>query len=110
MTSEEFRTLALALPGATEVGHMGHPDFRVGGRIFATLGPDGSWGMVKLTAEQQASYLRTASESFRPASGSWGRNGATIVTLKSASESVTREALESAWRNVTAKRPGKKRS
>jgi hypothetical protein len=110
MTAEEFRTLALAMPGATEVGHMGHPDFRAGGKIFATLGPDESWGMVKLTPEQQAEYLRMAPKTFAPASGAWGRGGATLVTLKAASESVVREAIDLAWRNVTTKRPTKKRS
>lgn len=107
MTADEFRELALSLTGATEMAHMGHPDFRAGGRIFATLGPDEIWGMVKLTPEQQAVYLRSAPEVFSPAKGAWGRGGATLVTLKTAREVTVREALEAAWRNVTAKCPAK---
>ena len=58
MTADDFRRLALELPGASEMSHMGHPDFRLGGKIFATLGyPDASWGMVKLTPEQQAAWI-----------------------------------------------------
>lgn len=109
MTAQEFRELALALLGATEVGHMGHPDFRAGGKIFASLGPDQSWGMVKLTPEQQDAYLRSAPKVFAPAKGAWGRGGATMVTLHAAKEATIREALDAAWRNVTTKRPVKKR-
>ena len=82
---------------------MGHPDFRVGGKIFATLGPDGDWGMVKLTAEQQAVITRT-DPAFAPASGSWGRQGSTIVTLAKADEATVRQALGAAWRNTAPKK------
>ena len=75
MTADEFRSLALELPEATEEEHMNHPDFRVGGKIFATLGPDEVWGMVKLTPQQQVSYLGTEPDVFGPASGAWGRGG-----------------------------------
>ena len=71
MTADKFRNLALSLPEACESAHMGHPDFRVGGKIFATLGPDEEWGMVKLTPEKQASFLRAEPDVFRPASGAW---------------------------------------
>ena len=71
MTADEFRSLALGLSEAVEEEHMGHPDFRVGGKIFATLGPDEEWGMVSLTADQQASYLGTESDVFKSASGAW---------------------------------------
>ena len=85
MTGDEFRSLAIGFPEATENAHMGHPDFRVRGKIFATLGPDEDWGMVKLTAEQQAALIASEPEVFKPASGAWGRGGATIVQLNEAS-------------------------
>src|SRR5436309_5357541 len=86
MTAHDFRTLALALPEASESAHMGHPDFRVRGKIFATLGPDEDWGMVKLTPDLQATFIRTEPHVFHPASGAWGRRGATIVRLAEAEE------------------------
>jgi hypothetical protein len=104
VTANEFRRLALSFPEATEAAHMGHPDFRVGGKIFATLGPDEAWGMVKLTAEQQASFLSAQPAAFRPASGAWGRRGCTIVTLRSAKKSIVKEAMNLAWRNTAPQR------
>src|SRR5947209_7418215 len=65
VTADEFRNLALSLPEASEGAHMDHPDFRVGGKIFATLWPDGDWGMVKLTAEQQAVFTRSEPKVFQ---------------------------------------------
>src|SRR5688572_6917642 len=76
VTADEFRKLALSFPEATESAHMGHPDFRVRGKIFATLGPDEDWGMVKLTADQQASFVSRESDVSHPANGAWGRRGA----------------------------------
>jgi hypothetical protein len=77
---------------------MDHPDFRVRNKIFATLAyPDGSWGMVSLSPEEQQNYLDADPESFRPASGAWGRKGATMVQLKTAKKTLVRKALESAW-------------
>ena len=104
MTADEFRTLALNLPQATEKSHMGPPDFRVVGKIFATLGPDEMWGMVKLTPEQQASFVRIDSAVFHPANGAWGRGGATIVRLRDADALVVEEALKMAWRNTAPQR------
>ncbi len=104
MTADEFRSLALSFPETCEESHMGHPDFRVRGKIFATLGPDEDWGMVKLTADQQASYLRAESDIFKPASGAWGRGGATIIRLCDADELIVRGALIAAWRNTAPKR------
>jgi hypothetical protein len=104
MNADEFRSLALSLPEAVEAAHMDHPDFRVRGKIFATLGPDESWGMVKLTPEQQATFLRTESGVFKPASGAWGRRGATIVRLADADAASVRQALIAAWRNTAPKR------
>jgi hypothetical protein len=101
MTAEAFRRLALGMPEAREVGHMGHPDFRVGGRIFATLGyPDEGWGMVKLTPEQQEAFVSAEPEIFAPVKGGWGRGGATNVRLRSAKTRSLRVALAAAWRNA----------
>jgi hypothetical protein len=104
MTADDFRRLALSLPEAAEQSHMGHPDFRVGGKVFATLGPDEDWGMVKLTAEQQATFIRAQPEVFSPASGAWGRRGCTIVKLRAAKKSMVKEAMALAWRNTAPKR------
>ena len=79
---------------------MGHPDFRVGGKIFATLGPDETWGMVKLSAEEQASFIRAEPDAFHPASGAWGRRGCTIVRLRQADRRTVRQALIAAYRNT----------
>jgi hypothetical protein len=93
MTAQEFRDLALSLSEATEAEHMGHPDFRVRGKIFATLGPGEAWGMVKLTPEQQAVFVRTESSVFEPVKGAWGRRGATYVRLAAATAPSVRQAL-----------------
>ena len=105
MTPDQFRKLALALPGAVEGEHMQHPDFRVGGRIFATLGPDLTWGMVKLDEEQQDAFARAEPRVFEPVAGAWGRGGATYVRLKAARTPSVRRALETAWRNAAPKQP-----
>jgi hypothetical protein len=105
MTADDFRKIALSLPEASENAHMKHPDFRVGGKVFATLGyPDEASGMVKLSPEQQASFMQALPEMFTPVKGAWGRGGATIVLLANADEITLRHALVSAWRNVAPKR------
>jgi hypothetical protein len=104
MTADEFRSLALSFPEASEAAHMGHPDFRVRGKIFATLGPNEDWGMVKLTPDEQGSFIRVEPHVFRPASGAWGRRGCTIVRLCDADELTVRQALIAAWRNTAPKR------
>ena len=105
MTPDGFRRLALSLPEAIENAHMGHPDFRVGGKIFATLGsPDASHGMVKLKPEQQELFMRVEPEVFAPAKGGWGRAGSTLVVLKRAKVATLRDAMVAAWRNVAPKR------
>lgn len=105
MTAQEFRTLALSLPEASEAAHMGHPDFRVGGHIFATLGyPRGGWAMVKLTPEQQELFVRAQPRAFAPVEGGWGRAGATQVRLRAAGKGAVRGALAIAWRNRAPKR------
>ena len=104
MTAEEFRQLALSFPEAEERSHMDHPDFRVGGKIFATIAPDGVRGMVKLTPEQQAVLTRTDPTAFEPASGAWGRNGSTMMTFANADETTARQALAAAWKNTAPKK------
>lgn len=100
MTSQEFRRLALSLPEAIEAAHMGHPDFRVAGKIFATLGyPSREFAMVQLTPDQQELFVRTEPKSFRPVPGGWGRKGSTHVLLRTAKKAAVREALALAWRN-----------
>ena len=106
MTANEFRSLALSLPEALEAAHMGHPDFRVGGKIFATLGPREAWGMVKLKADQQAVFVGTEPDVFQPVNGAWGKRGATYVRLEAATVPAVRQALIAAWRNTAPKRLG----
>lgn len=106
MTPDAFRRLALALEGASEGAHMGHPDFRVNGRIFATLGhPDPGFAMVGLTPDEQAMRVETAPETFSPVPGGWGKNGATRVMLAGADEAAVKDALAVAWRIQTDKPP-----
>jgi hypothetical protein len=101
MPTNRFRQIALSLPGAIEGSHQGHADFRVGKRIFATLGyPDDSWGMVKLTPEQQAVLVEAEPKIFRPVPGGWGKRGSTNLRLASADPATLRSALALAWRNV----------
>jgi hypothetical protein len=96
--------MALDLPQVVESSHMRHPDFRVGGKIFATLGfPDSGWGMVKLTPDEQELFTKIEPESFQPVKGGWGRGGATSVQLRSAKKSAVRDALLAAWRNRAPK-------
>jgi hypothetical protein len=100
MTADQFRRLALALPGTSAGSHMGHADFRVGGKIFATLGyPDATWGMVKLTSQQQAKFVRTAPKVFVPSKGAWGKRGCTNVCLQAATKASLSPALIAAWTN-----------
>jgi hypothetical protein len=104
MTIADFRRMALALPEAVESSHMDHPDFRVRGKIFATLGyPTTGWGMLKLAAAQQKRLVGLAPEVFVPAAGAWGRAGATTVHLKAADKATVRKALTAAWCNTAPK-------
>ena len=110
MTSNEFRELALSLPEAIESAHMRHPDFRVGGKIFATLGyPDKDSAMVKLSLGDQKEFVRTGPAVFTPVKGAWGRQGATNIYLPAATINIVREALNAAWRNTAPKRLSKNR-
>ena len=84
---------------------MGHADFRVGKRIFATLGyPDASLGMVKVTPSQQAALVKSAPRVFMPVPGGWGRQGSTHVKLRAATEKVLQPALLAAWSNIAPRR------
>jgi hypothetical protein len=101
MTAGGFRKLALQLSEASEGAHMGHPDFRVRGKIFATLGyPDAGFGMVKLTPEQQEAFVDVEPAVFAPVKGGWGRGGATQVRLRAAKTKSLGLALTLAWRNA----------
>jgi hypothetical protein len=105
LTENVFRRIALSLPEAVERAHMGHPDFRVGGKIFATLhSPAKGWGMVKLTPEEQHYFSKAEPAVFVPVKGAWGRRGATSVNLKSAGKESLRKAIHAAWRNTAPKR------
>jgi hypothetical protein len=109
MTPKEFRELALSFPETIESAHMGHPDFRVGGKIFATLGyPNNDSAMVKLSPDGQKEFIRTSPAVFKPVKGAWGRQGATTVNLPRATIEIVRDALTAAWRNTAPKRLSQK--
>lgn len=110
MTPAGFRKIALSLQGAVESAHGGHPDFRAGGKVFATMGyPDAAHAMVKLTPDQQRLLCDAEPAIFVPVKGGWGLRGATNVRLPAADATTARSALSMAWQNVTsarAARPG----
>src|SRR5579872_2280240 len=111
MTVDDFRRIALSLEGAEESSHMGQPDFRVGGRIFATLAAAAQgYGNLMFTPEQQAAFVEELPEVFIPVAGGWGRNGATHIRLEVANGDVVAGAVRTAWRlrvEKNAKAPGK---
>lgn len=99
MDADDFRRIALSLEGAEESSHMGKPDFRVGGRIFATLASaDQGYGNLMLTPEQQATFVQELPEVFVPIAGGWGRMGMTHIRLAAAKEEVLAGALRTAWK------------
>ena len=105
MTIDEFRKMALEIPAAVERSHINHPDFRLAGKIFASLGvPSKDWGMVKLTREQQRAFIEKGPKVFKPCSGEWGRQGYTNVYLPAARTSIVRAALNAAVKNVGSKK------
>ena len=115
MTPADFRRVALSLEGAEEGSHFGQADFRVGGRIFATLAAEKQgYGNLMLTPEQQAAFVGESPEIFLPIPGGWGRNGATHVVLSAANEDLLLGALRTAWKlrleknQKTARKPRKK--
>ena len=110
MTLDDFRRLALGFPETSESAHMNHPDFRVGGRIFATLCyPTQEWGMVKLSLEQQQVFVESEPEAFVPVKGGWGRQGCTNVRLAAVKESALQRALGEAWQQAALKKPAQKK-
>jgi hypothetical protein len=109
MTAEDFRHIAVAMKGAIESAHMGHPDFRVNNRIFATLHADNEWGMVKLTPAEQQRFVADAPDAFVPEKGAWGLQGCTAVRLAKVDEEMLGEAMTLAWKATAAKPPAKKR-
>ena len=108
VSEDDFRKLALSLPDTIEGSHMGHADFRVGGKIFATL-PKKDHGMVKLPPADQARLIDPETETFMPAAGAWGRQVSTIVKLKQVGKSVLEEAMRKAW-NQASSSPSSRRS
>lgn len=105
MTPGQFRKMALSFPEATESAHNGHPDFRVGGKIFATLGyPDSSCAVVMLDPGEQALYMKLDDAVFTPATSAWGRQGSTVVRLPNAKRALVRSSIEAAWSRRAPKR------
>ncbi|MGA7240454.1 MAG: MmcQ/YjbR family DNA-binding protein [Bryobacteraceae bacterium] len=115
MTAKDFRRIALSLEGAEEGSHFGAVDFRVGGRIFATLAAvKQGYGNLMLTPEQQAEFVAEQPELFLPIPGGWGKSGATHIRLSEANEDVLSGALRAAWmvrvdknRNARGRKPKK---
>jgi hypothetical protein len=111
MTGADFRRIALGMEGAAEGSHFGNPDFRVGGKIFATLSLEREgYGVLLLNPDQQAGMVEDAPEVFSPVPGGWGRNGSTRVLLEKVPPDVLEGALRIAWQNRVAKNAGAKRS
>jgi hypothetical protein len=107
MNAADFRRIALSLPGAEQGSHMGATDFRVGGRIFATLASQKQgYGNLMLTAEQQADFVAEQPDIFVPIAGGWGRMGATHIRLAAANEDVLAGALRAAWKIRMEKNAG----
>lgn len=104
MTPDQFRRAALALPEAVEGAHMGHADFRVRKRIFATLGASQDHAVLKFTHEQQELFMRVDPVAFAPVAGGWGRRGWTQLQLRDVGSAVVRDALVAAWRNVAPRK------
>lgn len=105
MRADDFRRIALGMKDAIESEHMGHPDFRVNGRIFATLHADNRWGMVNLTPDEQKAFVDDNPGVFVPENGAWGLQGSTAVRLEAVDEEVLGEAMTLAWRNTVARGP-----
>ena len=105
MTPEDFRRIALALPEAVEDAHHGHPDFRIRGKVFATLGwPDDGWGVVMLRPEDQEVLVEAEPAIFEAVPGTWGLRGSTKVRLAAADEKAVRGALAAAWLKLAPKK------
>lgn len=108
-TADDFRRIALGLQGVAEGAHMGHPDFRVHGKVMASLTADLQRGSMKLTPDAQAACITDQPQAFAPASGAWGRQGWTVVQLDAVSIDALGEALTLAWQAMPAKAPARAR-
>jgi hypothetical protein len=105
VTEKDFRRIALSMPEATEGSHFGHADFRVSGKIFATLGLiDEGYGVLLLTPEQQAGMVEDEPKIFSPVPGGWGRKGSTRVLLSKVPRDILDAALRAAWTRKAPKR------
>lgn len=105
MTGADFRRIALAMPEAVEGAHFGNADFRVGGKIFATLALEKEgFGVLLLSPEQQAGMMEDAPDLFSPVPGGWGRQGATRVRLAKVPPTLLEAVLRTAWRKRAPKR------
>jgi hypothetical protein len=110
MTVAQFRKIALSFPDTVEAAHMGHPDFRVGGKIFATLGyPNEERGVLVLSPEEQQELISEHPEMFEPVPGGWGRRGSTQVLLTRITRLVLKAAMRKAWHSKAPKRLSKPR-
>src|SRR5438477_12888962 len=110
MTAAQFREIALSFPEAVEASHMGQPDFRVGGKIFATLGyPNERHGVLVLSPEAQENLIKQHPEMFEPVPGGWGRRGSTQVVLARITRPVLEAAMRKAWQRKAPKRLSKPR-
>ncbi len=108
MTAAQFREIALSFPDTVEAAHMGHPDFRVGGKIFATLGyPNEERGVLVLSPEEQQNLIRKHPEMFEPVPGGWGCRGSTQVLLTQITRPVLEAATRKAWQRKAPKRLSK---
>jgi|SRR5580658_4742904 hypothetical protein len=111
MKESDFRRVALSFEGAAEGSHMGAADFRVGGRIFATLASEKQgFGNLMLSPEQQAGFVAELPDIFLPIAGGWGRMGATHIRLAQATEDVLTGALRVAWKSRVEKNAGAKKN
>lgn len=104
LTFKDFRRIALGMKDAVEGAHMGHPDFRLDNRIFATLHTDLKSGMVKLTPDEQEQVVSDHPQAFAPENGAWGRQGCTRVDLAAVDEDALGAAMTLAWQNLVRKR------
>jgi YjbR protein len=102
LRASDFRRIVLGMDGASEGAHMGHPDFRGHGRIFATLNAEETRGVVMLTPEQQQTFLSDHPAMFEAGPGAWGRSGSTWIVLDAADEDTVGEAVTLAWQNAAA--------
>ncbi|MGC1298517.1 MAG: MmcQ/YjbR family DNA-binding protein [Alloacidobacterium sp.] len=110
MKVADFRRIALSLEGAEESSHMGSPDFRVDGRIFATLASQNDgYGNLMLTVEQQQAFIADRPDLFLPIKGGWGRMGMTHIILAKADEDSLTGALTTAWKLRKEKNPKPKK-